>query len=231
MDPQQPEPTENYESGGNRLIMIIVLVILLIAALVFGGWAFKGMRDYKNNSDQKSAAAVAAANKKLTDQLQAQFAQEGKSPTKTFRGSATYGSVTFKYPKTWSAYVDTTNSSEPINAYFNPVEVPGVQSGAAYALRVELVNQDYSQVIQQLNSNINSGRLTAKAYMPPKLKGVANVSPGIYFSGQVNVQDQSQKGYMLVIRVRDKTLQIYTESQEYQSDFNDIVLKSLSFAP
>jgi hypothetical protein len=35
----------------------------------------------------------------------------------------------------------------------------------------------------------------------------------------------------VVIKVRDKTLKIYTESPQYLSDFNNIVLKSLSFAP
>ena len=34
--------------------------------------------------------------------------------TKTFTGSSTYGSITFKYPNTWSSYVDQTNTSEPI---------------------------------------------------------------------------------------------------------------------
>jgi hypothetical protein len=36
---------------------------------------------------------------------------------------------------------------------------------------------------------------------------------------------------MVVIKVRDKTLKIYTESTDYMSDFNDIVLKNLTFSP
>src|SRR6266404_893928 len=192
MNPQQtPEPV-SYNSGGGQkrnLLFTVVLVLLLVGSLVFGGWAFKNMQDYKNNSDKKSATAVAAANKLQTAKDQANFDQQSKSPSKTFSGSPTYGSITFSYPKTWSAYVDTTNQSEPINAYFFPGEVPGIQSKTAFALRLELLSTDYAQLVQQLSSQITAGKVTAKAYTPPKLGGVANIQPGTLFSGQVNQQD------------------------------------------
>lgn len=208
-----------------------ILVILLIAAVVFGVWAFKGRQDYKDNSDARVAAAVDAAKKTQAAQLQAQFDQQSKAPYKVFTGSATYGSITFNYPKTWSAYVDTTSSSEPINGYFHPGVVPGAQSNTAFALRLELVNTDYSQVIQQMSSGITQDTVTAKAYTPPKLNGVANVQAGTLFTGQINQQDSSQNGTMLVIKVRDKTMEIYTESNNYLSDFNNIIMPSLTFAP
>jgi hypothetical protein len=233
MNPQQPAAPAEYQSsgGGRQVVVIIILVLLLVASLGFGGWAYSKMQDYKKNSDQKSATAVIAANKQLTAKLQTQFDQQSKSPTKTFKGPQPYGSVTFDYPKTWSAYADTTNTSEPINAYFHPGEVPSTQSKTAYALRVELLNSDYSQIVSQLNSSITQGTITSKAYLPPKLKGVTNVTPGVYLTGHVNPQDQTQSGYMVIIKVRDKTLEIYSESADYQDDFNNIVLASLSFAP
>jgi hypothetical protein len=233
MNPQQPAAPAEYRSsgGGRRTVVIIILVLLLVASLGFGGWAYSKMQDYRTNSDKKSAQAVAQAEASQKAKLQADFDQQRKSPTKTFSGSPTYGSVTFGYPRTWSAYVDTTNSSEPINAYFNPGEVPGTQSKTAYALRVELLNSDYSQIVSQLNSSVTQGNITSKAYLPPKLKGVTNVTPGVYLTGRVNPQDQTQSGYMVIIKVRDKTLEIYSESADYQDDFNNIVLASLSFAP
>jgi len=234
MDSQPVGPTapDLPDDGGSRAtLIIVVLAVLLLVALIFGGLAYSKMQDYKKNSDQKATLAVARAEAIQKSQLQDQFDEQSKSPDKTFAGSPTYGSITFQYPKTWSAYVDTTNSSEPINAYFNPGEVPGIQSKTAYALRVELLNTDYTQVVSQLASYISQGTLTSKAYLPPKLKGVANVSPGVYLSGHVNSQDQTQNGLMVVIKVRDKTLEIYTDSIDYQNDFNNTVLASLSFAP
>jgi hypothetical protein len=232
MNPQQPSGPVSYNSsssGGNKLLLVVALGILLIISLVFGIWSFKQMQDYKDSSNNKVTAAVDEAKK--SQAAQSQFSELLKSPYKSFHGSPTYGSVSFNYPKSWSAYVDTENTSEPINGYFHPNEVPGTQSKTAYALRVELVNTDYAQLLQQYNSQITSSTLTAKAYVPPKMKGVANVGAGTYFTGQINTQDSTQQGYLVAIKVRDKTLQIYTESKDYAKDFNDVVLASLKYAP
>lgn len=229
MDPQQPVSyNSSPSSAGKNLIIMVLLVILLIASLAFGGWAYSQMKSYKNDSDKKVAAGIAAEKQTLTKQAQDNF---DKANTKQFLGSPTYGSVSFSYPKTWSAYVDTTNTSEPINAYFHPDQVPGVNSQTAYALRLELVSTDYSQVVQQFSGGVQQGTITAKAYLPPKLSGVANVQPGTLFSGQINTGDSTQRGTLLAIKVRDKTLEISTESNDYLNDFNNVILSSLSFAP
>jgi hypothetical protein len=232
MDSQQVGETPGEtRTGKGSLVTTVVLVLLLIAAIGFGGWAYSKMLDYKNNSDQKAAAAVASSKKQITDQLQAQFDQQSKQPYKTFTGSPTFGSITFNYPKSWSAYVDSTDSNEPINGYFHPDVVPGVNSKTAYALRVELVSDDYSQVLQNFQSSASQGGLTAKAYVPPKMQGAANVTAGTYLSGQINPQDQTQIGNMVIIKVRDKTLEIYSESAAFADDFNNTVLSSLTFVP
>jgi hypothetical protein len=231
MDEQSGSETTSGNSNTKRLIVVIILVILLIGCLVFGFWAFSKMQDYKNNSDKKSAAAVAEANKKLTSQLETKFAEDNKSPNKTFKGSPTYGSITFNYPKTWSGYIDTSDSSEPINGYFHPDVVPGIESKTAYALRVELVSTDYAEVMQQFSDNIQDGTMTARAYVPPKLQGIANATAGTYLTGKINDQDQTQRGSMVVMKVRDKTLEIYSESDSFANDFNNIVLPSLTFVP
>ncbi|MBX4201447.1 hypothetical protein KW803_00925 [Candidatus Saccharibacteria bacterium] len=234
MNPQQAPAPVSYNSGSGRgksILVTGILVVLLIAALAFGGWAFTQMQDYKTKSDQKAAAAVAAATKSQATTLQAQFDEQSKSPNKTFVGSPTYGTVSFNYPKSWSGYVDTSNTSEPINAYFHPDVVPGVQAKAAYSLRLELLSTDYAQVLQQFASQIKTGTVKAAAYTPPKLSGVTNVQPGTLLTGQINNQDTAQTGTLLVIKVRDKTLLISTQSNEFLNDYKNTILPSLSFAP
>ncbi len=208
--------------------LIVFLVIALASALIFGGWAFMGKQDYKNNSDQKATAAAEAAKKVQAAELQKAFAEQESRPTKTYKGSTTYGTVTFDYPKTWSGYVDESTANEPINGYFYPGIVPGLQSKTAYGLRVELVGTDYTSILQQHDSQIKDGSAKASAYVPPKMTGVANVQPGTRLDGAL---DQNTKGAMVIIKVRDKTLLIYTESNDFLSDFNNTVLASLTFAP
>lgn len=232
MNPQAPI-TPVPGNSKIPLIASTVLGVLLIAAIVFGWWAFSGRQDYKNNSDKKSAAAVSAAQKALSAQLQAQYDAKSQSPYKTFSGPATYGSVSFNYPKNWSAYVDQTSPDQPIEAYFYPDQVPGISGNTAFALRVELVANDYSSLLDQFQSNIQDGSITASAYLPPKMKGVANAQAGTRLDGQINQGSDGtpQNGSMVILKVRDKSLQIYTESNNYVADFNDIILASLKFTP
>jgi len=206
-----------------------------VAALAFGYWAFSGRQDYKNKSDTKVATAVVAAQKSQTAKDQAAYDQQSKQPYSSFVGPATYGTVSFNYPKTWNAYIDTTSSNEPINGYYYPGSVPGVSSGTAYALRVELLTTDYGSTVSALtaSSSSTSSNLTATAYMPAKLNGVKNALPGTLLTGAIG-QDNSGNsinGVMLVIPVRDKTLQISTQSQDFTADFNNVILPSLNFTP
>jgi hypothetical protein len=210
------------------IVTIVILVLALAGSIVFGVWAFNGRQNYKDNSDKKSATAVAVAELAQARELQAKFDQQSKSPYKTYQGPVAYGSISFYYPKTWSAYVDESSSSEPINGYFHPTQVPGLQSDTAFALRVELVNTPYNEVVQDLSGQIEAGKLTAVAYIPPKMSNVTNVQTGTRFSGQIA---QNQTGSMVVIQARDKTLEIYTESNDYLSDFDNIILSSLKFTP
>ncbi len=224
----QPPPAKS-----KSLLIIIILVVLLLGAISFGAWAFSGRQDYKNNTDAKIAVAVAAAQKAEDAKQLANYNEQLKKPYKTYTGSSTFGSISFSYPLTYSAYIDTSSQSQPIEGYFYPGMVPGIQGDTAFALRVELVDTPYSQVVSQFSSDIQTGTLTSAAYAPPKLKGVSNVQPGTLLTGQVGQDSHGnpQSGEMVVIPVRDKTLQIYTESSDFFSDFNNIVLPSLTFQP
>lgn len=220
--------TKDQSGSVASFVAIFILSLVLAGALAFGFWAYHGRQDYKNNSDQKSAVAVEAAKKVQADELQKAFADQEKQPFKIYKGPTTYGTVSFNYPRTWSAYDDQTNASEPLNGYFYPDIVPGIQSKTAYALRLELVNTDYSSTIKQHDTQVKDGTVKVSAYVPPKMVGMSNVQPGTRLDGAL---DQNTTGSMVVIKVRDKTLKIYTQSNDFLKDFNDSVLSSLTFAP
>jgi hypothetical protein len=111
------------QTGSTSVVLAILFGVLFLAAAGFGGWAFMGRQDYKDNSDQKSATAVEAAKKSQAAELQKKFDEDYKNPNKTYQGPVSFGSVKFNYPKTWSAYVDENSGSTPINGYFY-TEVP-----------------------------------------------------------------------------------------------------------
>lgn len=207
------------------IIPLIVTVLLLLGALGFGFWSFSRMQDYKNNSDKKSAAAVAKAEETLNKKKDAEFAEESKKPNKAYAGPATMGSVSFSYAKTWSAFVTAEDKlSIPVEGYFHPNVVPGVQSDTSFALRLQVLNQAYDQVLKQFESSVKTSKAKISAYRAPKVESVL----GSRIEGAIA---QNKQGYMVVLPLRDKTLKIWTEADTFRGDFDNTVLSTLTFSP
>lgn len=225
---------KKYDQSGSAssVVAIFLLVIALVAVAGFAYWAFTGRQDYKNNVDKKIAAAVTKAKADQSSHDNDIFAEQAKSPYRQYIGPAVYGSVAFHYPRTWSAYVDETSSTDPIKGYFHPNIVPSItgqnNQTTQFALKVELLGSDYSTVVGEYDSAIMQGDVKAIAYLPPQMKHVPGVQIGTKLDGMIS---QDVSGSMVIIKVRDKTLKIYTESPKYLGDFNNIVLNSLSFRP
>lgn len=219
--------TQMQRGGINVLLLPLLLAILLLfGAIGFGYWAFTGRQDYKNNTDQKIAVAVQAANQQLTTKLNAQFAQAGKSPYNTYSGPQAFGSLVIKYPRTWSAYVaEQDQGSTPIDAYFYPGTVPDITNDTnTFALRVQVMQQSFSDTLQQYQSEVQAGQATVKPYFLPNVPRIV----GDYVKGQVQ---SNKEGEMVLLPLRDQTLAIWTESTAFENDFNNIILKNFTFSP
>jgi len=221
-------PTGHSLNGGRKLLVIIVVMLIaLLATLIFAIYAFVQMQDYKNNSDKKSNIAVEAANSKLTAALQAKFAESEKQPLKTYTGPAQYGSLKIVYPKTWSAYVvEQAGNTTPLEGYFYPDVVPNISEDQNnYALRVEITSADYQSILQQYQTQLSAGSLKASAFKPSL---VASATVGVKMDGQIAT---GKKGSMIILPMRDKVLRVWTENDANISDFNDFILKNLSYSP
>lgn len=212
-------------------LFLIVCVMLLIAALAFGGWAFSSRQDYKNNVDQKIAAAVTVAQAQESNLKDKQFAEAQKLPYVTYNGPDAYGAFVLQYPRTWSGYVaangsGTSNNNAAFAAYFNPGLVPSVSDkGSVYALQVQVLNQGYSDVLNSLNgSNGNSGSaITSAAYALPNVPKAV----GVKTSGTT---PDGQTGTAVILPLRTQTLELWTDGNQYIGDFNTILSK-FTFSP
>src|SRR5665213_2786959 len=104
----------NPQSGGagatsignskTPILVIIILIFLLVGAIGFGAWAFSGQQTYKNDANQKIAVAVAAAKTAEDNSLNQSFATQLKQPYNSFTSPSSDGTISFSYPKTYSAY-------------------------------------------------------------------------------------------------------------------------------
>lgn len=200
------------------LITAIVLSVLTVGLGAFSMWAFVNYQDQKNNVDAKIAVAVSDAKREQTQADEAAFAEQEKQPTRQIIGPTDLGQVKFSYPKTWSVYVGKSSSST-YEAYFYPDVVPPTDSGTPFALRVSIVDTKYETVLGGFNDRVKNGSLK------PSPVTVAGVD-GTRFDGSFT---SAVKGSMVLFKIRDKTLQVYTQSQNFQGDFDNIVLKTLEF--
>lgn len=210
------------------LVPLILLVLLLGGAAIFGGWAYMNYQDYKNNSDQKAAAAADAARKDEDIKKDKAFAEAEKQPLTSFDGPSAYGSIHVAYPKTWSAYVaSSVSQSQPLQVFFNPRFVPSINDRASvFALRIQVSQQSYANLVKGFENNVKSGKVTVKPYSLPKVSNVV----GVRVDGQIE-SGQKTTGSMVIMPLRDKSIQIYTEDPQTLDDFNNFILPNLTFAP
>lgn len=209
------------------LIPVILLAVFFIAAGSFAFWAYGSRENYKNNTNQIVATAVTANTNSVQSQDAKKYAEEAKNPLTIYSGPDAYGSVKVSYPKTWSAYVDTTNSSTPLDAYFHEGYVPSTDSQQTYNLRVQVNSQSYSDILNQYTGQIQTGQISASPYSFPKVPNII----GTKLTGAIVPNDPSGQGVLIVIPLRSTTLEVWTESNDYLPDFNTYILPNLTFSP
>lgn len=203
------------------LIPLIISIILFFGALAFGIWAYMERADYKERSDKKVSAAVAVAVERTKTDKDNEFIEKEKEPLRTYVGPEALGSISLKYPKTWSVYADEANDKMTVLAH--PKVVPA-DSKSSYALRVEVVEQSYDSVAKSYENNVKSGKLKAIAYALPKLPKEV----GMRLDGEI---DSNKQGALIILPLRDKTIKISTESTQLLNDFNKIILPNIKFIP
>ncbi len=224
---------ENNQKGGvNCLAVSLVLtIVLLVAALVFGVWAYSSRQDYKNNVQAKINAAVLVAKNAQSALDQQQNTINNEKPLITYKSPQEYGSLIVQYPRSWSAYVDDSGQGAAlVDGYFQPGVVPSISSNTSvFALRVQVINQAYPQVVQQFNSAAQNGTLTVKAYSLHNVPSVVGVEvSGIVSSANSN---STLSTTMVVLPLRTYTLEIWTQGTQYLNEFNQDILPNFSFSP
>jgi hypothetical protein len=197
------------------LIAIIGLSVFTVAFAGLSIWAFVNYMDQKNNVDSKITSAVAEAEKKLGDDLEAKFIEREKEPLKSFTGPADYGTLGLKYPKTWSTYVSNDGSKGTgYEAFFNPGAVPSVSaSSSRYALHVAIVNDSYEDVLGDYENLVKKGDLKTSAVK-------ANGQNGTRLDGNFS---KDIRGAAVVFKIRDKAAIIQTDADTFKADFEALI--------
>lgn len=216
-------------------VSLVLAIVLLIGAIAFAVWAFSGRQDYKNHTDAKITAAVTVAKQQESGLKDKQFAEAEKNPLKTYTGPQAYGSIVLSYPKTWSGYVASSSNgnsgSALVDGYFDPGVVPSVSDPASvFSLRVQVLSQAYAQTLSSINNSQQSQNPpTINAYALPKVPKTV----GVEVTGALPNSNSStpKTGVMVILPLRSQTLEIWTEGNQFLSDFNNYILPNFTFSP
>lgn len=199
-------------------IPVIFLVLLFIGTSVTSIMYYSKYVEQRDQNKPIIAAAVKEAEDAQKEKLEAEFTEREKVPTKQYISPSEFGSVKLVFPKTWSSYVDL-QSSNGMEYLGHPNYVPS--DNVNYALRMEVVQREFATELKTYDQYVKKGDLKATAIQ----------ASGVTGTRLDGLLEPDQAGSMVIFPLRDKTLKISTENKEYESDFNNIVLKRLTFVP
>jgi hypothetical protein len=208
------------------VVVAVVLGLLAAGGLAAFAWSYSQMLHYRDNSDSIVASAVVDAKEQQLLADEAAFLEESKKPYSNFSGPADFGSVSFDYPKIWSAY-NVKNDKDGYQVYFYPNLMPPLSEDTALALRFSVENKSYEEVVKTYNADADKGSLTATPLTIGQTEEFAGFK-GLRFDGQVG---KNLNGSIALFKVRDKTLSLRVDSSNWLNDFDNIILPSLNFVP
>ncbi len=211
-----------HQSRG-PLIVAILMTVAFIAAASFGVWAFIGMQDNQSNLDTKIEAASEVAVQKSESAKEVEFAEREKEPFKTYSGTATFGSLSFSYPKTWSIYLEEKTSGTILDFFGHPNVIAGFAKENNFALRAQILAASYDSEVEKIQKLAEKGKVTITAF---RLVNVPDAL-GIRAVGEIATDKQ---GVMILLPQRDKTFKFWTESAEFAPDFEKVAA-SINFIP
>lgn len=203
--------------------VVVPLVMSIILVLVLGFTTFKYYNDYtkqKNEVDAIVAKSVEEAKAAQAEELEAKHAEEMKNPLETFTAPSQAHAVAVTYPRTWSSHVVAKDTGNLVlDGYFHPGTVPDTRGGERFALRMTLERKDYAREVESYQRDVEDGTLSASGITVNQIKGVR-------LTGTL---DKDINGVMVILPLRDKVLKVWTEANVFAKDFNDIIIKNLTF--
>ncbi|MBR6964722.1 hypothetical protein IKH83_00150 [Candidatus Saccharibacteria bacterium] len=217
--PAAKAPSKFNENLKFIIAIVATSVALLIFAVLFLTTLMK-YNDAKSDLDEKIDIAVAKAKDEQAEALEAEFAEREKTPYKDFSGPEDYGSLNFKYPKTWSVYIpQDASTGGDFEAYFTPGEVQAISNENVNSLRLRIVNRNSESVKADYQRSVGADGLS------PEEISIANTN-ATHYSGKIPGTEFI--GHIVIFKIRDKTAIFQTDSELFADDFGEI-LDTVSF--
>lgn len=209
--------------SGEVSASLIVSIFLGVFVVVLGGLSvffYLQYSEQKTDVDGKINQAVTDAKKIQQDEYEKRLIQELEKPYATYSGPDELGSIQFNYPKTWSTYVeDEGEDGKTLEVYMSPGKVPPIgDKTSKYALRVNVIDDQYEEVIAGFSRDIQDGELKSSVVK-------ANGQTGTLLEGKFSDELRGTAAYF---KLREKTIELRTDATLFQKKFKEVI-KTLKF--
>lgn len=208
---------------GEVNLLLISTLLLGLSTVIFGILAIVSFAN--NQQAQNTVNQAKSQSYKLGQEAQKktdnkEFALANQLPYREYKAPDLYGNFVIKFPKNWNAYVVEDQSSDTqVNLLLHPAAVKLDKSLKvnSYAFRALLINRPQAEIYQsQFQTAVKSGKLAQKSTT------VSNIG-ATWIDGKF---DGQHNGIIVLVPVRDKTLELITDSHEYISEFTQILAQS-----
>lgn len=227
---QAPAPvdTSSKDSGAaGRMIALVVACLTAAVAIIVMVSIFVKWQNLINNGESDTLAYIEASKLKQQQDDALEYLERDKQPWETFNGIPdNLGALRFKYPKNWSAYVESDGlGGSDFVAYFRPSEVlPVSDSRSRYSLRINITQASYDSVIESYDELAT--KLAENEEGPMELKTVGSLSnykdSSMRYDG-VLVEDGSISGSVVILKVNNMVATFQCDSEIYITDFNQLL--------
>ena len=217
-----PNPTPNpapTRSGANssliKTVVIVLLALLFIGSLLLAFYFYSEYQLVRTDVDSQIDVAVANAEHDLRLELEAEFTKRENATERTFAGPVDYGSLSFRFSKLWSVYIekDASNGGDFV-AYLNPDKVDPVSRDTINALRVTISTDAIDRVLSRYSSQVDRGELTTSIITLPTGKTATR------YDGSI---DGTFVGSVVIFKIRDKTVILQTDATQFREQFDALI--------
>ena len=213
-------------SAGRTIALVVACLTAAISIIVLVS-IFVKWQNLIDNNETDTAIAVEAGKLEQQQEDMREYAERDKEPWQQFEGvPMSYGGLQFKYPKTWSAYVEKDGlEGREFEAYFRPSEVlPISDYMSRYALRMTIKVEPYENVVARYDAL--QEELKNNEENPMELKTVGRIETyegeSMRYDG-VLVQDGSISGSVVLIKINNATAILQMDSETYRTDFDKLL--------
>lgn len=213
------------ESGVGRTIALVIACLSAAVAVIAMVAFFVKWQNLQRDHEDDTVLAIEAGKLEQQQEDDLVFLEKDKEPWLEFTAVPdALGGLTFKYPKTWNAYVEKDGlDGGDFVSYFRPSEVLPISDGRSrYALRLSIVSKYYDEVVDEYSQK--AAEFDEDDSLETKLESKGSVQSfngiSLRFDGTI---EENLNGSVVLLQINDRTAIVQVDSDVYQADYDKLL--------